>query len=258
MFERNALGARARKMKIQYSNVTLKIIAAVLTLIGTIGVAVFQNGVLKLENYSTQSLLEAFNSDSGVFGLATVVILCSGIAAFSVPVYSLLMIEGYKHTSSLKHYVLRVGLLALISEIPYDLAMRKSWFDMDSQNPVIGMLIVLMMLYFLKYVEKIQKVKGFLVKMAIVLAAVLWTILLNVYCGTAMVLVTAMLWLLEGNGAFTTFMAATVSLIKFPAPFGFVFNHFYNGEKGNSNRWFFYAFYPLHLLILGLIGMYCF
>ncbi len=258
MFERNVLGKSAGKTKLQYSSTTLKIIAAVLTLIGTFGVAILQNGILKLDYYSAETLLEAFQSDGGVFGIATAAIFCMGIANLAVPVYSLLLVEGYKHTSSYSKYLLRVGVLALLAELPYDFAMHGTWFYMDAQNPVIAIFLVLLMVYFIDYLSSVTGVKGYFLKMIIVAAAILWSVMLRVDYGITMVLVTAIFWLLNGNGAFTTFMAATVSLMKFPAPFGFIINHFYNGEKGEGNRWIFYIFYPVQLLILGLISGVCF
>ncbi len=258
MFERNVLNKSTRKTKLQYSSATLKSIAAVLTLIGTFGVTILQNGMLKLDNYSAKTLLEAFQSDSGVFGIATAAIFCMGIANFAVPVYSLLLVEGYKHTASYQKYLLRVGVLALISELPYDFAMHGTWFYMDEQNPVIGIFLVLLMIYFVDYLSSLTGVRGYFLKMIIVAAAILWSVMLRVDYGITMVLVTAVLWLLNGNGAFTTFMAATVSLMKFPAPFGFLFNHFYNGEKGECRRWLFYIFYPAQLLVFGLLARLCF
>lgn len=256
MFEKNALGKNAKTMKIQHSNTTLKIIAAVLTAIGTIGVAILQNGVMNIDSYSTKTLLEAFNNNGKVLGLATAVIFCAAISSFALPVYSLILMEGYKHTSSFKNYVIRIAVMAVVSEIPYNLAMRDKWFDVNSQNPMFAVLIALLMIYFLDYFDTVKKIKGILLKIFIVLAALAWTIFTVADGGVIFVLLTAVLWLLAGNGAFTTFMGVVVSVLQFPAPFGFIFNHFYNGEKGKVNRWVFYIFYPAHLLILGLIGKY--
>ncbi len=258
MFEKNALGKNARQMKIQYSSFTLKVIAAVMTIIGTIGVAILQNGVLDLGSYSTESLLKSFESFGSEFWLATLVIFCSGVAALALPIYSQLLLEGYKKTSSFKNYAIRLAVLALISEIPYDLAMRDSWFTMYSQNPLWGMLITLIMIYFLDYFGEVKKFKGVLIRLIIVVAAILWMIMLNINYGVGMALVTAMLWIMEGNGVLTTIAGVMASLFNFPAPFGFIFNYFYNGEKGNDNRKIFYVFYPVQLLVLGLIGKFLF
>lgn len=254
MFEKNALGRNARKMKIQYSSFTLKAIAAVMTLLGTVGVAILQNGVMDLGSYSTETLLEAFYAEGSVFALATAGLFCSAVAAMSLPLYALLLIEGYKKTASYKKYVLRILVLALVSEIPYDLAMKDSWFTMYSQNPVWGVLLALLMLYFLDFFRNVKGFKGIVLKLLIVVAAVLWSVMLNVNYGIGMVFVTAVLWLMEGNGALTTFVGVIAALVYFPAPFGFLFNYFYNGEKGKEKRRWFYVFYPLQLLILGLIG----
>ncbi len=257
MFERNSLGKNARRIGIQYSSFTLKIIAAFCTIVGTIGVAILQNGVMKLGEYSTATLLENMQKDTDFLMLATTVILCSGIAAIAVPIYSFLLIEGYKKTSSLKKYVIRIAVLAVITEIPYDLAMQDKFFAMNSQNPVFGILIAFAMLYFLDYFEHITKFKGVILKLLIVAAAVVWATIFGVKYGITFVLVTAVLWLLEGHGVVTTFVGVIVSLLSFPAPIGFVFNYFYDGDKGEGNRKIFYILYPAQLLILGLIGKFC-
>jgi len=97
MFEKNALGANARQMKIQFSRSTLKIIAAVLVFIGTIGVIV-EHHVLNIGDHSRASLLEAMEKSPDVMFTVTMVLLCTGIAAMAIPVYTHLLIEGYKHT----------------------------------------------------------------------------------------------------------------------------------------------------------------
>ena len=40
------------------------------------------------------------------------------------------------------------------------------------------------------------------------------------------------------------------------APLAFLPIHFYNGERGRQMKYLFYAIYPIHLLIFGLIRFY--
>lgn len=254
MFESNALGKNARQMKIQYSSFTLKVIAAAMMLIGTIGIAIVQNGIMDLGSYSTETLLSAFEEYGKVFWLGTLSIFMRGIMSLALPIYGFLLVEGYKKTSSVKKYSMRLFLLALVSEVPYDLAMQDTWFTMYGQNPVWGVLIAFIVLYFLNGFENVKKFKGVLLRLMIVVAGILWVWMLNVAYGPCMIMVVAVLWILDGNGIITTMAGVVASLLNFPAPLGFIFNHFYNGEKGKDNRKIFYVFYPLQLLILGLIG----
>ena len=256
MFEKNALGKNARQMKIQYSSFVLKMIAAVMMLIGTIGVAIIQNGVMDLGNMSTAMLSQEFENYGSTFWLATASLFCRGIMSLALPIYAFLLIEGYKKTSDKKKYAIRMLLVALIAEIPYDLAMQDTWFTMYSQNPMWGIVLAFAVLYFLDSFEETKKFKGLLLKLVIIIAGVLWAVMLNVSYGVGMIMIVAILWLMEGNGALTTMGAVVASLIYFPAPFGFIFNHFYSGEKGKDNRMLFYVIYPVQLLILGLVGKY--
>ena len=48
------------------------------------------------------------------------------IGRVSFPLYAFLLAQGCKHTHSMERYLLGLGIFALISEIPYDLAFGNS------------------------------------------------------------------------------------------------------------------------------------
>ena len=256
MFEKNSYKNSSRKAKIQYSNSTLKIVFYILITIGTIGVCIVERNILKIDNYTIKELAEAMKNDGNVMFYSTVVIFTTFITSFALPIAAQLIIDGYEHTSNLKKYIIRVLICALVSEIPYDLAMRGKFFDMTSQNPAFSILITLVVIYFLDHFRDIKKLKGILFKLMIFFAAAMWMLMLRANMGLFILFVTVVMYLLAGNGAMTVAAGCMACMLDFPAPLGYIFNYFYNGDKGKINRMVFYVYYPLHLLVLGLIGKY--
>ena len=64
--------------------------------------------------------------------------------------FAFLLVEGYFHTRDVRRYMLRLGLFAVISEIPYDLAFRETILEFEHQNVFFTLFIGVAMMYALE------------------------------------------------------------------------------------------------------------
>ncbi len=104
---------------------TLKIIAMVCMLIDHTAAVLFDRILI------SRGLLDAVNaSDGGASFLSTgntaviyyADMIMRAIGRISFPIFCFLLIEGFMHTHDVKKYALNLGIFALVSEIPFDLA----------------------------------------------------------------------------------------------------------------------------------------
>ena len=239
---------------------TIRLWGLLCLVLGTVGYAVIQNGMLR--NLSGQELLAAMQADSRIMGYATVAIVLNAINCCAAPLFAFLLVEGYTHTGSWLKYLLRMTGLAVVTEIPFNLAVGGSWLDMGTRNPVFALVLALVMLYFFGRYGK-SGAGGFVVKVLVTVAGIVWTIMLGIQDGAPLVLLTVVLWAFRGKpvlrmifGCLAAFACSLFSPYYIASPIVFIVLHFYNGEKGESNPWVEYASYPVILLVLGLVGKY--
>lgn len=230
--------------------------------LGTVGVAVLQNGILGVTNNSGASLLQVIESAPAMMGFATLAVVLQVVYCCATPIFAFLLTEGFSKTANRRKYFLRVLGLALITELPYNLAFSGKWIALENRNPVFGLIIAMAMLWlFCRYPGK--SVKAIALKVVVALAAIIWTWMLRIGEGPSLVLLTAVLWLLRNKerlrvlfGCVTAFVCCLFSLFYIAAPMAFLAIHFYNGEKGEENRFVNYLSYPVILLIAGILGTY--
>ncbi len=210
---------------------------------------------------SSLSDLEKVLGGDPTMGIAA--LICMLVSTCAVPLFAFLLVEGLKYTTSFGKYFLRVLGLAVVSEIPFDLAMSGKVFDWSSQNPVLGLLLCMVMFYFFNY-YKGKSIKTVAVAVLVVIMSFLWAGLLRIDEGQPLVLIFTGLWFCRGKkmlqtivGCAITCMCSTLrveNITYFAAPMVFLLIHFYNDEPGEGNKVVNYAAYPAMLLAVWLIA----
>ena len=235
----------------------LKMFACITMLLQTIGVAVIEKGLIHLDQYTQDSLNQAMAQDSRLMTLAGIGSIMQLIGGMAIPVFTFLLVEGFRNTSDYKKYLLLMVLTAVISEIPYDLAVGGKIMDWSSQNAMVTMSICLIMLKCLDIFKDDSGFTGGLVRMLIVLAAVIWVSLFRAEYGLCMVLLAAVFYVFYTQNVLKTVLGCIISLMYITGPLSFYGIWCYNGErKDRINKYVYYAFYPVHLLVLGVIAKY--
>ena len=230
--------------------------------VGTVGQCILQNRLLMLDQVSMEELAAAMEQSSLVYGLATVALICKVVAPCAAPLFCFLLVEGFQRTSSFEKYLLRVGAAALITEIPYNLAVGGKLLDLGSRNPVFGMFICLIMLYFFsRYAEK--GLKNLLMKALIAAAAFLWCLMLGIDQGVCLVILVGFLWMVRDKSnvrsmfAFCGAMVCTLfNMYYIGSCLSCIMLHRYNEERGEQNEKLNYAFYPVLLLVTGIAALF--
>lgn len=223
--------------------------------------ALLQNAVLDLNSTSTDQLLLALENDPSSMNYVTMAIIFQALEACSVPIFSFLLVEGATHTESFRKYALRVVGVALLSEIPFDLVMSGSPVSFTSQNPVFGLVLAMVMLFFFRHFPE-KKAGHIIIKLVAIAGCFLWSNMLGITHGACIVVLTAVLWALRGRQNLQTLLGIVVMLCCcLFSPFyivgilAFMVINFYGGQKGVGNRVVNYLAYPVILLIFALLSI---
>lgn len=234
---------------------TLKWIAIVTMLIDHIGASILTKQLLYMgENPQdfggvTSQFIEQYNN------LYYIMRATRTIGRVAFPIFCFLLVEGFLRTKNLKKYLFRMALFALLSEIPFDLVFAATPVYWGYQNVMITLLIGMLAMYGCQIIEeKIpDKVGQFVACCACFAIGAVVAELLKVDYGAKGILPIMVLYLLRHFKLYQMIGGALSFVWELPAPLSFLFISCYNGKRGMKMKYFFYLFYPVHLLLLYLI-----
>ena len=187
------------------------------------------------------------------------------------PVFAFFIAEGYMHTSDVKKFRRRIGILALVSYLPSVFCfigieeIKSSPAELVAQTIIVSFYLALVALS-VWYSEKMKKRTKIILIVLLTLASVITDM------PVAGVLAPLFHCVFRDNKkmryitvslSYVAFVAPMIALYGWStagillAPLLIIFC--YNGKAGKKNafnKWFFYVFYPLHIVILGILRWY--
>lgn len=231
----------------------LKLFACAMMLLQTIGISVVEKGLLHIDQYTQEQFSALLAEDSHMMFLAGAGSVLQLLGGMAVPLFAFLLVEGFLHTSDYRRYLLSVTLSALVSEIPYDLAVYQSIWEPAGQNALCSMAVSLLMLYFLRMTERMGTAAGILAKLLIVSGGAAWVSLLHAQYGFSIVLLAAVFYLFHARNGWKMALGILLSLPQVTGPLAFYGIWCYNEVRTDRiPKYLYYLFYPLHLLTVGL------
>jgi TraX protein len=182
------------------------------------------------------------------------------------PIFAFLIVEGFHYTRNINKYLVRLGIFALISEIPFDLAIYNKIIEPIHQNVFFTLFLGLLSIdIFKRYQQRNNISLGLLFVLLIGLLADLLNTDYGLF-GIAMIFsfyyfrnhfISILLSISIINFLMTGLKFDSIgSMLQAFAISSLVFIYTYNGQKGLKLKYIFYLFYPLHLLVLFFINVF--
>ncbi len=225
---------------------------------------------MALDHFAAVVLYALINRIVTVGGDVTVLVYLYDILRYigrlAFPIYCFLLTEGFCHTRSVFRYSLRLGLFALLSEILFDLALNGQVLELYQNNVFFTLLVGLGTMWAIREGNNLLdrytgKAAGLLSLFWTALMAALGYILAELlwcdYGGAGVLTITAMYLLkhwpvagfLAGVGILS--IGNTIELFALPAVLPVAC---YRGDRGRGGKWWFYLFYPAHLLVFWFVA----
>lgn len=160
-----------------FSGSTLKIVAIISMLIdhtAAIVIERYMNSTGAYELIMTGDPAEWLPQYGVVYTVYTVM---RAIGRLGFPLFGFLLIEGFTHTGNRLKYAVRLGVFALISEIPFNLGIMNNLTDLTYQNVFFTLFLAFLALWWCDYIwnKEIGKTMGMAAMVASSLLMGIWT-----------------------------------------------------------------------------------
>lgn len=209
--------------------------------------------ITMLIDHTGASVLEKIPQFSTVDWVFRVDMILRFIGRIAFPIYCFLLVEGFYMTRNRKKYALNLFVFALISEIPFEVSFMGG-LNIGFHNVYWTLLLGMLLMMTLEEL-KVRKLKRFclLALLALAVFAITAQLVYTDYAAIGVMLIF-ILYQTRDDRKKQSLLGGVAMCYEITAPVSFVLTYCYNGQrKTRKNPWtkyLFYAFYPIHLLVL--------
>lgn len=190
------------------------------------------------------------------------------IGRLAFPLFAFSISEGYKHTRSVSRYLLRLGICAVVFQIPdwffgihyalnifatlfFGLAAILSFDKLKEKSIALSWIAAIAISVIAECSGADYGAYGVFYILVFYLAAgnVLWTVAGTVILHAAYAAYELIYSYMSAGTAFFSHWLQIYSMLSLPII------ALYNNQRGRKMKYFFYLFYPAHLIILYVIDM---
>ena len=190
------------------------------------------------------------------------------IGRLTAPIMFFFICEGFYYTKNLKKYILRLFIFAIISHFAYCFAFGINFIPFSSgifnQTSIMWSLAwSVVALYIANKTNLKEWQKWILIMLINVITfssdwsciAVMAILFMYPNRGKKKQFISMSFWIFIYAIISYLFVSKTYGLITLAVALAYPLLNIYNGEKGKMNwmKWFFYLYYPLHLVIIGIL-----
>lgn len=180
------------------------------------------------------------------------------LGRIAFPVFVFFIVEGFFKTSNRKKYLGQLLIFGAISEVPFDMFTSKVYYNPNWNNMMFTLALSLITIWLIDFLKEKLHNKIFWYALSIIIVVIFSLLAMQLSLDYDYhAVVAAYIFYVFYNKPILGAGLGCLSIIKELYYFlGFSATIMYNGQRGKQYKWFNYLFYPVHLLILGILRFY--
>lgn len=186
------------------------------------------------------------------------------VGRMAFPIYCFLLVEGFMHTRNVWKYLGRMAIFAVISEVPFDLAFSNQIWNWSYNSVYVTLFLGLAVITAIHWIDEtihvdnrslLHKYLKCFAIVATILAGMVVAEMMHTDYSAAGIAAISIMYVFRNN-RMISFGAgvAALGIISSPTEFYALLMLYpiykYHGVQGPKLKYFFYAFYPAHILLL--------
>lgn len=182
------------------------------------------------------------------------------IGRIAFPLFAFFVVEGFFKTRNRKKYLTNLFVFAVISEVPFDMFLTSTFFNMRANNVLFTLALSLITIWIIDILkDKLENkppILWYLVSVVVIIISCFISMQFGLDYEHHSIIIVYLFYIFYNKPVVGCALAYLSIITEVWSILGFGLVLTYNGERGKQNKIINYWFYPVHLLILGILRMY--